>query len=93
MIWAELDGGASAEVPDNDGETMQLVVDISRCDGCGACATVCPERIGLDASGFPVPHAGLISDAESVRRVAWAIWSCPRSALTLADATVTAGSK
>lgn len=76
-----------------DVDAVQLTVDISRCDGCGACAPVCPDQITLDPWGFPHIAENRFPDDESLRRAAWAIWSCPRAALTLADMAVTAGSQ
>ncbi len=78
---------------DRDVEPVQLLLDVSRCHGCGICVLMCPERITVDACGFAQVDDDPITDADSVRRAAWAIWSCPRSALTLADIAVAAGSQ
>ncbi len=76
-----------------DAEPVQLIVDISRCDGCGACASVYPERISPGPWGFPRVDRRAVGDREAVRRAAWAVWACRRSALSLADTPVAAGSQ
>ena len=75
----------------HDAEGARLVIDSSRCNGCGICSLVCPERIAPGPWGFARVDEALITDPESVRRAAWAVWSCPRSALRTADMALAAG--
>ena len=60
-----------------------LEIDRIRCDGHGLCAELLPERISLDAWGFPIVKRGLVPDhlVDVARR---AVDSCPVLALHLA---------
>ena len=63
---------------------LQLVVDPVECDGHGVCAEVFPERIELDAWGYPVIDDADISPTiqEHAER---AVRTCPRQALHLVE--------
>lgn len=93
--WGPRSSGADVQkgtkLVEQDGETARLTLDPSRCNGCGICALICPEIISLDPWGFAHLEDQPITDPDSVRRAAWALWSCPRSALRLADMALAAG--
>lgn len=58
--------------------SARVVVDWTRCDGHGVCASLLPEHVRLDEWGFPVVDDGL-TEREG-RRIALA---CPALALRL----------
>ena len=71
--------------------TKTLAIDWTRCDGHGLCARIFPERITLDAWGFPLIDGGALRDEEtSPARLA--VRSCPRLALRLEPVRTANGS-
>jgi ferredoxin len=60
----------------------QLLIDWTRCDGHGLCASLLPGSVTLDDWGYPVIDAARIAQ-ESTRDVRRAISVCPALALRL----------
>jgi ferredoxin len=63
---------------------LRIVVDPTLCDAHGTCAELLPERIGLDAWGYPIIDAAGIP-AELREHAQRAVASCPRLALHLVE--------
>jgi ferredoxin len=63
---------------------VELVVDPIACDGRGVCAEILPERIDMDAWGYPVVDDAEIAPALYDHAVR-AVRSCPRQALHLVE--------
>jgi ferredoxin len=61
---------------------VKILIDISRCDGRGECATVCPKvfAIGDDRFAHVIDHD---PDDDVWERVLHAIVACPRDAITI----------
>ena len=64
--------------------TVELVVDPTACEGRGVCAEVLPERIELDAWGYPIVEDAEIAPALYDHAVR-AVRSCPCQALHLVE--------
>lgn len=69
-----------------------LVVDMVKCDGHGICAWLFPDRVGLDDWGYAWVDPAPIESSGQRRRARAAVRACPRRALSLAPALVTAKS-
>ncbi len=64
------------------GAAAELVVDWTRCDGHGLCASLVPELFTVDEWGFPVPTSQPI-DADLLVHAKRAATACPALALRL----------
>ncbi|MFY0409310.1 ferredoxin [Solicola sp. PLA-1-18] len=65
-----------------DQAAERLVVDWTRCDGHGLCASLLPDGVTLDPWGFPVLD-GAPLPADRVRDARRAALACPALALRL----------
>jgi ferredoxin len=63
---------------------LRLRVNPIRCTGVQYCAEIVPERIKLDAWGYPIVSPAPIEDRRLLRLAERAVNECPRVALQLA---------
>lgn len=61
----------------------QLVLDAAACAGHGICALCCPDRIALDAWGFPKVDPTPLATPRDLARARRAVTACPEGALAL----------
>ncbi len=70
--------------------SLHPVIDATRCLGCGACVTACPEQPGHQVLGLIAGKAQLISPADCIGHGACKT-ACPTEAITLVFGTETRG--
>jgi ferredoxin len=68
---------------------LRIVVDPTACQGRGLCAELFPERIGMDAFGYPVVSDDEVGP-ELVEHARRAAAMCPQLALHLVKTQATA---
>lgn len=65
----------------------RLVLDAAACEGHGICALCCPERIALDAWGFPEVDPEPLASRRDLARARRVVAACPEGALSLEGPT------
>ncbi|MBB5140099.1 NADH:ubiquinone oxidoreductase subunit F (NADH-binding)/ferredoxin [Thermocatellispora tengchongensis] len=71
-------------IPADDDSKLRLVVDWTRCQGHGLCAKLFPDRVNLDAHGYPVISDSPVSNS-LLPQARKAIEMCPALALRIEE--------